>query len=59
MPLAPVEAEENYIIKKLLVTGPSGFLAWNICQTAKKEWDIFGTVFSHHTKELKALRDII
>ena len=34
-------------MKKLLVTGASGFLGWNICRTAKKEWEIFGTVFSH------------
>ena len=33
-------------MKKLLVTGASGFLGWNICQTVKKEWEIFGTVFS-------------
>ncbi len=34
-------------MKKLLVTGASGFLGWNICRTAQKEWEIFGTVFSH------------
>jgi len=34
-------------MKKLLVTGASGFLGWNICQAAKREWDVFGTVFSH------------
>jgi len=33
-------------MKKLLVTGASGFLGWNICQTVKKEWEIFGTIFS-------------
>ena len=33
-------------MKRLLVTNVSGFLSWNICQTAKKEWEIFGTVFS-------------
>jgi len=35
-------------MKKLLVTGASGFLGWNICNLAKKEWCIYGTVFSHH-----------
>src|SRR5574337_744991 len=35
-------------MKKLLVTGTNGFLGWNICQMAKKEWEIFGTIFSHH-----------
>jgi dTDP-4-dehydrorhamnose reductase len=34
-------------MKKLLVTGASGFLGWNICNLAKKEWCIYGTVFSH------------
>lgn len=34
-------------MKKLLITGASGFLGWNICQMAKREWEIFGTVFSH------------
>ena len=34
-------------MKKLLITGASGFLSWNICRIAHKEWEIFGTVFSH------------
>jgi dTDP-4-dehydrorhamnose reductase len=34
-------------IKKLLVTGASGFLGWNICNIAKKEYQIYGTVYSH------------
>ena len=34
-------------MKKLLVTGASGFLGWNICRDAGKEWSIFGTVFSN------------
>lgn len=33
-------------MRKLLVTGASGFLGWNTCQMAKNEWEIFGTVFS-------------
>ncbi len=33
-------------MKKLLVTGASGFLGWNICRTAKKEWKTFGTLFT-------------
>ncbi|EGJ31205.1 MULTISPECIES: NAD(P)-dependent oxidoreductase [Moorena] len=32
--------------KKLLVTGASGFLGWNLCQLAKEQWDIYGTYFS-------------
>jgi dTDP-4-dehydrorhamnose reductase len=34
-------------MKKLLLTGASGFLGWNICTAAKNEWDISGTVFSN------------
>jgi dTDP-4-dehydrorhamnose reductase len=33
-------------MKKLLVTGASGFLGWNLCQTAIKNWQVFGTYFS-------------
>lgn len=29
--------------QKLLVTGASGFLGWNICQVAKSQWDVYGT----------------
>ncbi|GAB4541462.1 MAG: SDR family oxidoreductase [Thermodesulfovibrionia bacterium] len=32
---------------RLLITGVSGFLGWNICQLAKGRWQVFGTVFSH------------
>lgn len=34
-------------MKKLLVTGASGFLGWNLCQLAKQEWEVYGTYFSH------------
>ncbi|GBD97887.1 MAG TPA: NAD(P)-dependent oxidoreductase [Nitrospirae bacterium] len=34
-------------MKRLLVTGASGFLGWNICNTNQKEWEIFGTFNSH------------
>ena len=34
-------------LKKLLVTGASGFLGWNICNIAKKDWNIYGTACSH------------
>ncbi|MBW4563017.1 MAG: NAD(P)-dependent oxidoreductase [Mojavia pulchra JT2-VF2] len=34
-------------MKKLLVTGASGFLGWHICQIAKQEWEVYGTYFSH------------
>jgi len=34
-------------MQKLLLTGASGFLGWNLCQLAKSEWHIYGTYFSH------------
>jgi dTDP-4-dehydrorhamnose reductase len=33
-------------MKKLLVTGASGFLGWNLCQLAKQQWEVYGTYFS-------------
>jgi dTDP-4-dehydrorhamnose reductase len=33
--------------KKLLLTGASGFLGWNICCRASEEWDIHGVYFNH------------
>jgi len=33
--------------KKLLLTGASGFLGWNICCRASEEWDIHGIYFNH------------
>lgn len=33
-------------LKKLLITGASGFLGQNICQVARDRWNIFGTAFS-------------
>ena len=32
---------------KLLVTGASGFVGWNLCQAAAVNWKVFGTTFSH------------
>ena len=37
-------------MKKLLITGASGFLAWNLIQHAKSEWTIIGTFLSHPLK---------
>lgn len=34
-------------MKKLLITGGSGFLGWHLCQLAKQEWEVYGTYFSH------------
>ena len=36
------------MMKKLLITGASGFLGWNLCKLAKNEWDVYGTYFSHN-----------
>lgn len=33
-------------MKKLLITGSSGFLGWNLCQIAQQEWEVYGTYFS-------------
>ena len=35
------------IRKRLLVTGASGFLGWNICSVAYKSWDVYGVAFSN------------
>jgi dTDP-4-dehydrorhamnose reductase len=35
-------------MKKLLITGASGFLGWHLCQVAKTEkWEIYGTYATH------------
>ncbi len=34
-------------MKKLLVTGVSGFLGWNLCSEAKDVWDVTGTFCTH------------
>ncbi|HBB35408.1 MAG TPA: NAD(P)-dependent oxidoreductase [Cyanobacteria bacterium UBA8803] len=34
-------------MKKLLVTGTSGFLGWHLGQIAQAEWEVYGTYFSH------------
>jgi dTDP-4-dehydrorhamnose reductase len=34
-------------MKKLLITGASGFLGWNLCQLAQREWQVYGTYLSH------------
>jgi len=33
--------------QKLLITGASGFLGWNLCQSAQVNWKVYGTYFSH------------
>lgn len=36
-------------MKKLLVTGASGFLGWHVCNAARLDWDVYGTVWNHPT----------
>ena len=33
-------------MKKILITGASGFLGFNLCQSASKKWQVYGTYFS-------------
>ncbi|MGK7924040.1 MAG: NAD(P)-dependent oxidoreductase [Spirulina sp.] len=42
-------------MKKLLVTGASGFLGWNLCQIARKNWQVFGTYYTHSASIPKVL----
>jgi dTDP-4-dehydrorhamnose reductase len=32
---------------KLLITGASGFLGWNLCQVAVRQWQVYGAYCSH------------
>ncbi len=34
-------------MKRLLITGASGFLGWNVSRIAKSDWTVFGTSLSH------------
>jgi dTDP-4-dehydrorhamnose reductase len=34
-------------LRKLLVTGASGFLGWMVCHQARKDWLVYGTYNSH------------
>jgi dTDP-4-dehydrorhamnose reductase len=34
-------------MQKLLLTGASGFLGWNVCQVAGKTWQVYGTYLTH------------
>jgi dTDP-4-dehydrorhamnose reductase len=35
--------EHRTKMKKLLVTGASGFLGWNLCHQARSNWQVYGT----------------
>lgn len=34
-------------MKKIFITGASGFLGWHLCQLSKEDWQVYGTYFSH------------
>lgn len=34
-------------MRKLLITGASGFLGWHLCQLAQAEWQVYGTYHAH------------
>lgn len=34
-------------MKKLLITGASGFLGWNLCPIAQSNWRVYGTYHTH------------
>ena len=34
-------------MQKLLITGASGFLGWNLCQVARTEWEVHGIYDQH------------
>ena len=37
-------------MKRLLVTGASGFLGGHICERAKLQWSVWGTMYSHRVR---------
>ncbi len=42
--------EDSQTTRKLLVTGASGFLGWNLCQMAQADWRVFGTAHSRRVE---------
>jgi dTDP-4-dehydrorhamnose reductase len=34
-------------VQKLLITGASGFLGWNLCQVARSQWETHGLYYQH------------
>jgi len=38
-------------MKKILLTGASGFFGWNLCQLADEHWKIYGVVNKHPFRE--------
>lgn len=44
-------------MKKLLITGASGFLGWNLCQIAKQQWQVFG-VYSSNAVQIEGISPV-
>jgi len=44
-------------MKKLLITGASGFLGWNICLAARDKWDVFG-IYNNNQIEIDKVKTI-
>ena len=34
-------------MNRILITGASGFLGWNLCQQAQQKWQVYGTFLTH------------
>ena len=35
------------MVNRILVTGVSGFLGWNLCQQLRDDWELYGTYYTH------------
>jgi len=44
-------------MKRLLVTGVSGFLGWNVCVSARRGWDVTG-IFHNHPVTINGVRTL-
>jgi dTDP-4-dehydrorhamnose reductase len=42
-------------MQKLLITGASGFLGWNLCQVARTEWEVHG-IYDRHPIDIPNVR---
>ena len=43
------------IMQKLLITGASGFLGWNLCHVARAEWEVSG-IYDRHPLSIPDVR---
>jgi dTDP-4-dehydrorhamnose reductase len=42
-------------MQKILITGASGFLGWNLCQIAREDWEVYGT-YHRHSIEISGVK---